>query len=66
MSPLEGLFICVTIRQEKFRWSYGRKPHDVKKFSNMIIKLPATATGDPDWQWMENYMKSLPFSDKIQ
>lgn len=20
----------------------------------------------PDWEWMENYIKSLPYSDKIE
>jgi hypothetical protein len=30
-----------------------------------IIKLPADESGDPDWQFMENYIKALPYSDKI-
>ncbi len=59
LTPEEALFCCSIIQNEKYRWSYGRKPHDVKKFSKMIIKLPAAADGNPDWQYMENYIKSL-------
>ena len=65
ISPFVGLFICSVIQQEKYRWSYGRKPHDVKKFGEMVIKLPATPTGDPDWNYMENYIKSLPYGDRL-
>ena len=30
------------------------------------IKLPVTAEGKPDWQFMEDYIKSLPFSKNIE
>ena len=40
MNPLLGMFLCTVIMQDKYRWSYGRKPHDVKKFGKSIIKLP--------------------------
>ena len=33
-------FLCTVIMNEKYRWSYGRKPHDVKKFGKSVIKLP--------------------------
>ncbi|MBQ7276201.1 MAG: restriction endonuclease subunit S [Bacilli bacterium] len=33
-------FLCTIIMNEKYRWSYGRKPHDIKKFGSSIIKLP--------------------------
>lgn len=33
------------------------------------IKLPATTNEngeyEPDWQWMENYIKGLPYSGAI-
>ncbi len=35
-----AMFFCTIISNEKYRWSYGRKPHDKKKFGNSIIKLP--------------------------
>ena len=49
--------------------------------SNSKVKLPAQKNEDgyfidsdkefsddgfvPDWEWMDNYMKSLPYSDRI-
>ena len=30
------------------------------------IKLPVTLDGEPDWQFMENYMKSLPYGDRLE
>ena len=29
------------------------------------ILLPATKSGNPDWKWIEKYIRSLPYSDKI-
>ena len=30
-----------------------------------MIKLPITTDGDPDWQFMENYIKALPYGDRL-
>lgn len=30
-----------------------------------MIKLPVNSSGKPDWQFMEEYIKSLPFSSQI-
>ncbi len=82
MNPHLAQFLCTVIMQDKYRWSYGRKPHDVKKFGKSIIKLPIQhdTNGDPiidskhkycengyvpDWDFMENYIKSLPYGDRI-
>ncbi len=40
MNEYIGQFLCVIIMMDKYRWNYGRKPHDVKKFGMSIIKLP--------------------------
>ncbi len=53
------------IMMDKYRWSYGRKPHDVNKFGKSIIKLPVDSNNDPDWVFMENYIKSLPYGDRL-
>ena len=66
LNPYIGLFLCTMIMQDKYRWSYGRKPHDIIKFGKSIIKLPATTDGNPDWQFMENYIKSLPYGDRLE
>ena len=66
--PLElnkyiGLFIATIIKAERPKYNYGRKWK--KEFmEKSIIKLP-TKNGLPDWDFMENYIKSLPYSDRI-
>lgn len=59
-----ALFICTIIKQERYRFSYGRK-WTLEKMQNSTIKLPVTSEGNPDYHFMENYIKSLPYSDRI-
>lgn len=59
-----GLFICAILRKEKYRFSYGRK-WILTEMENTLIRLPVQTDGTPDWTWMENYMRSLPYSDLI-
>lgn len=58
-----ALFICTILRQEKYRYSYGRK-WVLESMKETIVKLP-TRDGKPDWEYMENYIKSLPYGDRI-
>ena len=58
-----ALFICAVLRQEKYRYSYGRK-WVLDSMKSTIIKLPEKS-GKPDWSYMENFMKSLPYGDRI-
>lgn len=57
LNQFTGLFLATVISQERPKYSFGRKwkPH----LSNTLIKLPQTTTGDPDWKFMEQYIKSL-------
>ena len=59
-----ALFICTLINNEKFRFTYGRAVYS-NVISNLKINLPITLKGNPDWKYMENYIKSLPYSDLI-
>ena len=59
LTQKQALFICTIIMKEKYRWSYGRKPHDVKKFGRSIIKLPITREGNIDWAFMEQFIDTL-------
>ncbi len=49
------------IRFEKWRFSYGYK-WNLTRMKKTTIRLPATPTGDPNWDYMERFMKGLPFS----
>ncbi len=60
------LFICTLIRFEsKIKYcAFGREldTHIDREFS---IKLPVINDGTPDWDLIDNYIKSLPYSDRI-
>lgn len=59
-----GQFVATVIMHDRYRWDYGRKWRPVRMI-NSTIKLPATPEGKPDWQYMENYIKSLPYGDRL-
>lgn len=82
LTPTMALFICTIINGERFKWSYGRKLHDLNKSKAITIKLPVQRDASenpvidpekkysdkgyiPDWDFMERYIDSLPYSDKI-
>ena len=54
-----GLFIVNVINySENYKWAYGRQCR-VGNSKKLVISLPADKFGKPDWQFMENYIKSL-------
>lgn len=59
-----ALFICTLIKLERFRWAYGRKWRPIR-MPHSEIRLPITSGGNPDWKFMENYVKSLPYSSNL-
>ena len=59
-----AMFLCTLIELEQYRWAYGRKWRP-KRMPSSLIKLPVKADGNPDWEFMENYIKSLPYSANI-
>jgi hypothetical protein len=58
------LFLAVILNMERYRYTYGRKV-SIEKYIETYISLPADKNSDPDWQFMENYIKKLPYSEKI-
>ena len=63
-NPFIGCFICSIINNERFKYSYGRAVYS-DEISRMVIKLPTTLDNVPDWGFMENYIRSLPYGDRI-
>jgi hypothetical protein len=59
-----ALFIITLIKHEKYRFNYGRKWH-MERMNVSKIKLPVEKDGVPNYQFMENYIKTLPFSKRI-
>ena len=64
MNKYIALFLTTIINKEQYRYSYGRKCSQIK-LKRSKIKLPVTAEGTPDWQFMEVYIKSLAYSKNI-
>ena len=65
LNKYTGLFIVTMLNKERFRYNYGRA-YNKGIIANTKIKLPAVKTApneyEPDWQFMEDYIKSLPYS----
>ena len=59
-----AMFLITIIKLEKFRWSYWRKWR-IERMKESIIKLPIDKSWNPDWEFMEKYIKSLPYSSSL-
>lgn len=63
MSKWAKLFCITVLKANKYRYSYGRQANVT--LPELELMLPADADGKPDYAFMENYMKSLPYGDRI-
>ena len=59
-----AIFILTVINLEKIRYGYGRKFAQLR-IKTTDIKLPQDCNGNPNWNFMENYIKSLTYSSNI-
>lgn len=57
-----AMFLVTILNMEQYRYSYGRKASQ-KQLKRTKIRLPITSVGKPDWQFIEEYIKSLPYGD---
>ncbi len=63
MNIYTALFLQTIINLEQFRYSYGRK-FNQERIRKTKIKLPFK-NDQPDWEFMEDYIKSLPYSASL-
>ena len=63
LNKYNALFLVTIFDQERFKYSFGRKWG--KYLYDTEILLPVQQDGNPDWQYMEDYIKGLPFGDVI-
>lgn len=59
-----ALFILTIINLEQKRYGYGRK-FAQKRIKTTKIKLPVDKSGNIDYDFMENYIKTMPYSSNI-
>lgn len=65
MNVYNALFLCTILRcLIKQKYSYNR-PIQKNKFSKEVIKLPCTHDDKPDFEFMEQYIKSLNHYKRI-
>jgi hypothetical protein len=57
------LFITTILDKEKYRFNYGRAAYS-NVIANLKIKLP-TKNHRPDYDFMTNFVQTLPFSSQI-
>ena len=59
-----GLFSCslLNVNATKYKYTEARI---LDKIKQETIPLPTTPNNQPDWKFMEDYIKSLPYGDKI-
>ncbi|MBU1613560.1 restriction endonuclease subunit S [Patescibacteria group bacterium] len=58
-----AMFIVTILNLEQYRYNYGRKCSQ-NRMKEIKIKLPSKA-GTPDFEFMENYIKTLPYSANL-
>ncbi len=58
MNIYSALFLTTIINKEKYRFNYGRK-WDKELMKISLIKLPVNEEYNPDWQWIEDYVKKI-------
>lgn len=61
LNKYNALFLVTMFDRERFKYSFGRKWG--KYLSETTIPLPVTKDNLPDWNYMEQYIKSLPYGD---
>lgn len=64
MSNYVKMFICTQIEANKYKFSYGRQANRTLK--DIIVKLPTKPDGKPDFEWVDEFMKSLHYSKAIE
>ena len=63
LNKYNAMFFVTVSDLERFKYSFGRKRKST--LGESTVKLPATSECCPDWQFMEDYIKNLPYSDII-
>ena len=64
LNKYKSIFLVAILNKLKYKYAYGRQVRLIRlPFEK--IKLPIDKNGNPDWQFMEDYIKSLSYSASI-
>ena len=64
MNKYAAMFLVAVINLERYRYNYGRKCSQTR-LRKAKIRLPAALGGEPDLEFMERFVKSLPYSANL-
>lgn len=59
------LFMKSVIMQQRSKYSYGYKFNERRMLRQLLV-LPATDDGEPDYQFMEDYVRELMIAKRKQ
>lgn len=67
LNKYNGLFIATILKQEQFRYSFGRKAFKNKISSSRILLPSIIVNGKhkPDWNYMTEFIKKINYSKAI-
>lgn len=57
-----AMFLITILNEIDYKYSYGRA-RTKQRIENEEILLPQNKKGNVDWEYMENYIKSLPYAE---
>ena len=63
-NQFSSLFVVTILSKLKYKYAYGRQVRLVR-LPQEKISLPVDKNGNPDWQFMEDYIKSLSYSAEV-
>lgn len=64
LSQFSSLFIVSVLSKLKYKYAYGRQVR-LLRLPYEKICLPVDKNGNPDWKFMEDYIKNLPYPVKV-
>jgi len=62
LNKYNAMFVVTMLNIIDYKYSYGRA-RTKNRIENEEILLPQNTDGNVDWDYMENYIKSLPYSN---
>ncbi len=65
LNPFIAIFLKPIIESIKPKYNFAREISDARLNKEYIL-LPTSTENQIDWEWMQNYIKSLPYSSNIE
>lgn len=62
LNRYNALFLVAVLDRERYRYSFGRKYKTNLLKARVLLPVKDNA---PDWDYMERYIKSLPYGDRL-